>query len=70
MNDLPPYNCLQAYCTGHAGRNEPSYGRKKRDLNETEQAENQQEATNSTEEEEQVREMIEVQLKIFTFRRG
>lgn len=51
---------LQAYCTGHAGRNEPSFGRKKRELNETEQIEHQKDAANSTEEEEQVREMIEV----------
>ncbi|PNF26529.1 hypothetical protein B7P43_G13971 [Cryptotermes secundus] len=52
--------CQPAYCTGHAGRNEPSFGRKKRELNETEQMEQQKDATNSTEEEEQVREMIEV----------
>jgi hypothetical protein len=54
------YLCLQAYCTGHAGRNEPSYGRKKREINETEQVEDQKDAVNSTEDEEQVREMIEV----------
>jgi len=52
--------CLQAYCTGHAGRNEPSFGRRKRELNETDYVEDQKDATNTTEEEEQVREMIEV----------
>jgi hypothetical protein len=52
--------CLQAYCTGHAGRNEPSFGRRKRELNETDSIEDQKDATNTTEEEEQVREMIEV----------
>jgi len=51
---------LQAYCTGHAGRNEPSFGRRKRELNETDYVEDQKDATNTTEEEEQVREMIEV----------
>ena len=52
---------FQAYCTGHAGRNEPSFGRRKREVNETE-VEYQNEANvNSTEEEpEHVREMIEV----------
>ena len=52
--------CLQAYCTGHAGRNEPSFGRRRRDVNETDYVEDQKDAKNSTEEEEQVREMIEV----------
>jgi hypothetical protein len=52
--------CLQAYCTGHAGRNDPSFGRRKREVNETDYLEDQKDATNTTEEEEQVREMIEV----------
>ncbi|KAJ9583139.1 hypothetical protein L9F63_022518, partial [Diploptera punctata] len=54
--------CQPAYCTGHAGRNEPSFGRRRRQVNETAEVENQSEGNiNGTEEEpEQVREMIEV----------
>nr|CAD7408874.1 unnamed protein product [Timema poppensis] len=60
--------CQPAYCTGHAGRNEPSFGRRKREITESNdttevnEIEESQEKSNSTEEEEQeqVREMIQV----------
>ncbi|KAK7863129.1 hypothetical protein R5R35_002011 [Gryllus longicercus] len=55
--------CQPAYCTGHAGRSEPSFGRKKRETNETDyddKPENSEKSLNGTDEEEQVREMIEV----------
>nr|CAD7601352.1 unnamed protein product [Timema genevievae] len=60
--------CQPAYCTGHAGRNEPSFGRRKREISESNdttevnEVEESQEKSNSTEEEEQeqVREMIQV----------
>ncbi|XP_046985731.1 uncharacterized protein LOC124555752 [Schistocerca americana] len=53
--------CQPAYCTGHSGRSEPSFGRRKRDVtNETGEVEENDQYKNGTEEEEQVREMIEV----------
>ena len=64
--------CWQAYCTGQTGRSEPSFGRRRRAVDEDQVVDGkdhdedevrvQQElaATNGTEEEEQVREMIEV----------
>lgn len=41
---------IQAYCPGQSGRSEPSFGRRKRSLNETETEQSLQEAdvTNST----------------------
>lgn len=65
---------MQAYCTGQTGRSEPSFGRRRRAVDEDQVVDGkdhdedgerirvQQElvATNGTEEEEQVREMIEV----------
>jgi hypothetical protein len=53
----------QAYCAGgaHAGRSEPSFGRRRRDVNGTVTADkNPAENVNGTEEEEHVREMIKV----------
>ncbi|KAJ1525654.1 hypothetical protein ONE63_008872 [Megalurothrips usitatus] len=65
--------CQPAYCTGQAGRSEPSFGRRRRAVDDADQDQEddgdddqgvrvQQEgaSTNGTEEEEQVREMIEV----------
>lgn len=54
---------FQAYCTGHAGRSEPSFGRRKREVenDESGQLSNSSKSENNTaEDEEQVREMIEV----------
>ncbi|KAL1455022.1 hypothetical protein WDU94_009145 [Cyamophila willieti] len=56
--------CQPAYCTGHSGRNEPSLGRKRREIaniNDDAVVVNSEGKTkNGTEDEEQVREMIEV----------
>jgi hypothetical protein len=54
--------CVQAYCAGgHAGRSDPSFGRRRRDVNGTVTADkNPAENVNGTEEEEHVREMIKV----------
>lgn len=51
----------QAYCTAPSGKNEPSLGRRRREV-ESDSAvlDADMKAENSTEEEEQVREMIEV----------
>lgn len=61
---------LQAYCTGHSGKSEPSLGRKRRETQDNEKSTvqefpksvlpplNESESTN----EEHVREMIEVNL--------
>ncbi|XP_054280861.1 uncharacterized protein LOC128998659 isoform X2 [Macrosteles quadrilineatus] len=54
--------CQPAYCTAPSGKNEPSLGRKRREVDSEPSTEVVEEgkADNSTEEEEQVREMIEV----------
>lgn len=51
----------QAYCTAPSGKNEPSLGRRRREVDSDSAAtDGDMKADNSTEEEEQVREMIEV----------
>ncbi|XP_063218677.1 uncharacterized protein LOC134528938 [Bacillus rossius redtenbacheri] len=58
--------CQPAYCTGHAGRSEPSFGRRRREVaadspaEQVAEVDEADEASNSTDEEEQVREMIQV----------
>lgn len=55
---------FQAYCTGHSGRNEPSLGRKRREIASISNADtvvtSDVKEKNGTDDEEQVREMIEV----------
>lgn len=57
----------QAYCTAPSGKNEPSLGRRRREV-ESDSAvlDADMKAENSTEEEEQVREMIEVHFIVVT----
>ncbi|XP_059489050.1 uncharacterized protein LOC132204524 isoform X3 [Neocloeon triangulifer] len=54
--------CQPAYCTGHTGRSDPSFGRRRRDVNGTVELtdSNGNNNINGTEEEEHVREMIKV----------
>lgn len=56
--------CQPAYCTAPSGKNEPSLGRKRREANSAvahvQSIEDGYDMLNSTEDEEQVREMIEV----------
>lgn len=56
--------CQPAYCTGHSGRNEPSLGRKRREIASISNADtvvtSDVKEKNGTDDEEQVREMIEV----------
>ncbi|XP_046683736.1 uncharacterized protein LOC124369721 isoform X2 [Homalodisca vitripennis] len=54
--------CQPAYCTAPSGKNEPSLGRRRREVESEPVADALEEikSDNSTEEEEQVREMIEV----------
>ncbi|XP_039297911.1 uncharacterized protein LOC111054701 [Nilaparvata lugens] len=56
--------CQPAYCTAPSGKNEPSLGRKRREANtavaQVQSIDDGYDMLNSTEDEEQVREMIEV----------
>lgn len=57
----------QAYCTAPSGKNEPSLGRRRREVgSDSAVLDADMKAENSTEEEEQVREMIEVHSIIVT----
>lgn len=57
----------QAYCTAPSGKNEPSLGRRRREVgSDSAVLDADMKAENSTEEEEQVREMIEVHSIIIT----
>lgn len=47
--------CQPAYCNGAAGRSEPSFGRRKRSLNDTDIAEIDMEAAPSSDEEKVVK---------------
>lgn len=51
---------FQAYCTGPSGREHPSLGRRRREADENEYSVVPSESVNATDEEEHLREMIEV----------